>query len=66
MYLGTIAATIANVNRAKTTKPYSWRDMLPHWSDRKGKTVEEQITIVEHLNVMFGGIDKRGDKASTA
>lgn len=66
MYLGTVAATIANVNRARSKKPYSWRDMLPSWDDRKGKTVEEQIATVEYLNMMFGGVDKRGDKASTA
>lgn len=61
VYLGTIAATIANVARTKKTKALQWNDMLFDW--QKGakdvQSPQEQLSIAETLNAMFGGIDLR-------
>lgn len=67
-YFGTIAATIANTQRSKSTdKVYQWYDFFePFERIETHQTVEEQIQIVEMLNAAFGGIDKRGEKASSA
>lgn len=68
MLFGTVAATIANTarNPKKKPTPYTWRDIFPRWDNKVGKTVDEQLATVEALNAMFGGVDLRKDKASTA
>jgi hypothetical protein len=66
MYFGTIAATIANVNRARNSKALQWFDFFPPYGQAKHQTTAEQISIVELLNTAFGGIDRRGEKALNA
>lgn len=66
-YFGTIAATIANTQRSKRSdKVFQWRDFFPQYGTTKHQTTEEQISIVEALNLAFGGRDLRGEKASSA
>ncbi len=66
VYFGTIAATIANTQRTKNSKAAQWFDFFPPYGGVKRQTVDEQIAVVELLNEAFGGIDKRGEKASSA
>lgn len=66
-YFGTIAATVANTQRSKRSdKAFQWRDFFPAYGTTKHQTTEEQISIVEALNLAFGGRDLRGEKASSA
>ena len=68
VYFGTIAATIANSspNRKRNSKVLQWFDFFPPYGVSKHQTTDEQISIVEQLNMAFGGVDKRGEKASSA
>lgn len=68
MFFGTIAATIANTQRAKSTdKVHQWYDFFPPFERvETHQTTEEQIQIVEMLNAAFGGVDLRDKKASSA
>lgn len=63
-YFGTIAATIVNSQRTKNTKAFQWYDFFPQYGETQRQTVAEQISIVEQLNAMFGGVDLRADKTS--
>lgn len=65
-YFGTIAATIANTQRTKNSKVFQWRDFFPPYGETKHQTTEEQISIIEMLNVAFGGQDLRRNKAMSA
>lgn len=57
---GTVAATIANVNRPKkSSKPYGWKDFFPEFKQRTFQDQTEQLAIVEALNAAFGGKDLR-------
>jgi hypothetical protein len=66
MYFGTIAATIANTQRAKNSKVLQWYDFFPEYGETRRQTVAEQISIVEMLNTAFDGRDIRGEKAVSA
>lgn len=66
-YFGTVAATVANTQRSKRSdRVFQWRDFFPAYGTTKHQTTAEQISIVELLNEAFGGVDKRGEKASSA
>jgi len=56
-----VAATIANVNRQKGTKPYNPSDFMPKFSGetRKEQTVEEQVQIAAMMTIGLGGQDLR-------
>lgn len=67
VYFGTIAATIANTQRSKKSdKALQWYDFFPPYGQAKHQTTEEQISIVEMFNEIFGGQDLRGEKTLSA
>jgi hypothetical protein len=67
-YFGTIAAAIYNTQRTKQSdKIWHWDDLFPVFGQTtRHQTVDEQISVVELLNLAFGGIDLRGNKALSA
>lgn len=64
VYAGTIAATVANTTRSKSSdKIFKWSDFFPTLdSAEQHQSIEDQIAIVELLNEAFGGKDLRGEK----
>lgn len=55
---GMVAATIANVNRGRTTRPYHPRDFMPSFRPRPPEpvqTVEEQQQILGLVALASGG-----------
>lgn len=61
---GIVAATVANAHRDKKKKhsPYKARDFIPQFGRRRGKSTEDMLRYVEHLNLAFGGRDLRGER----
>ena len=59
---GIISAVIANVNRGKGQKSYKPSDFMPEAIKKKPQTWKEQKSIVEMLNIAFGGKDLRKKK----
>ena len=60
--MGVIASILANVNRRKKTdKQYSPKDFMPVFNKEKKRkqTWQEQLQVVERMNKVYGGVDKR-------
>ena len=56
-----VVATLLNINRAKSTDPvYTPGELLGE--PEPEQTSEEQLSIVEALNVQFGGTDLRKNR----
>lgn len=55
-----LASLIANANRdkKKRKKAFDPKDFIPQFG-KEAQTPEQQLTIVEMLNAMFGGTDNR-------
>lgn len=61
---GIVAATVANAQRDKKRKhsPYKAKDFIPQFGRRRGKSTEDLLRYVEHLNLAFGGKDLREER----
>lgn len=60
LHAGIVASTIANVNRQEGQEPYSPLDFMPFQSQAKPEQDwQDQLALVEQLNILFGGADKR-------
>jgi len=61
---GVIASVVANANKKKSARRVKPLDFFPSWKRRK-QSWEEQLSIVEALNVAFGGKDLRKNPVDT-
>lgn len=61
--IGTLIALMYNLYRKKGTKTLEWSDIFLPFDKRKPKTWQDQLTLIEQLNTLFGGIDLRQDKS---
>jgi hypothetical protein len=64
LHAGTVAATIANVNRTERSRGYEWRDMIPDWDERLNskkieQTPEQQLQVMLTLQAAQNAIVKR-------
>ena len=59
---GIVASTLANVNRGKNQKAFKPEDFMPERATHKPKGWREHKSLVEILNMAFGGKDLRKDK----
>jgi hypothetical protein len=55
---GIIASVIANANRTKNSKVFKPQDFIPEFKESK-QSWKEQLSIVETMNTLYGGVDKR-------
>ena len=60
---GIIAATVANVNRGKSQKPFSPADFVPDFDDRpkQSQSWEEQMALVEQMKAAVAERDQVAD-----
>lgn len=59
---GIIAATVANAAHGrKRRKTYKPKDFMPKF-DRRPKSWQQMLKMVEELNAAMGGVDLRKDK----
>jgi len=55
-----VAATVANANRGKNTKPYKPDAFMPQF-DKKKQSVEEMIQVAKMMTLGMGGTIKEKD-----
>jgi hypothetical protein len=51
----TIAATVANANRGKKSKPFKMQDFLIPYGESREKTPDQMLEAIRQLNASMGG-----------
>lgn len=55
---GVVASTLANIHRKKSSKSFAPSDFMPEFTG--GEDIASVIGLVEEINKLTGGEDKRG------